>query len=137
MSRILPLETAFGRTREKQPRVKAPGHLDMIRQCPCLACGTWSGIEAAHLRAGDRRFAKRETGGAERPSDCWTLPLCAEDHRTGRDSQHAGNELAFWHRLGIDPFVTAAALWTATGHLERMQKIVREARAAAAPERSA
>src|SRR3546814_4861401 len=62
-----------------------------IRDLPCLVCGT-APVEAAHIRSGSLQFAKRPTGGAEKPSDKWSLPLCAEHHRTGDMAQHRSEE---------------------------------------------
>jgi hypothetical protein len=36
------------------------------------------------------------------------VPLCREHHR---ELHHSGNELAWWHEMGIDPLPAARDLW--------------------------
>jgi hypothetical protein len=50
-----------------------------------------------------------------RPSDRYSLPLCAGCHRTGPRAQHVVGELAFWAALGVDPYGLAEHLWTNSG----------------------
>lgn len=112
--RIVRPATAFSlSTGRKRPREKQESHLDFIRTLPCLICGAEA--EAAHIRTGSLAHGKRETGGSERPSDKWTVPLCPEHHRLGNDCQHNSNEAEWWKRHKIDPFSTAALLWSHTG----------------------
>ena len=66
-------------------------------------------------------FGKRETGGAERPSDKWVVPLCRKHH----DEQHdSGNEIAWWASKNIDPFGLALALYHASGDDEIAEGIL-------------
>lgn len=64
---------------------------------------------------------KRYTGKSEKPSDCWTLPLCGKHHRI----QHANKEEAFWQSFGIDPFKVAAFLYASSGDFEAGESIIR------------
>lgn len=105
----------------KRPRQKNDAHLDFVRSLSCLSCLDNSSTEAAHIRFGDIRAAKRPTGMGEKPSDCWTIPLCGRCHR----EQHATSEDAFWQGRGIDPVMTAAFLYLASGDHERGEQIVR------------
>jgi hypothetical protein len=89
--------------RQRQPRIKAPKHLEHIRQQPCCICGDNTSTEAAHIRAGSQRHGKPPTGMAEKPDDKWTVPLCGKHHR----EQHTMNELEFWRVHAIDPFEIA------------------------------
>jgi len=91
--------------RQRQPRVKDNKHLNHIRSLPCCICG---GIdtEAAHIRTGALAYDKPHTGMAEKPSDKWALPLCNRHHR----EQHGMNEMDFWKRHGINPFMLALTL---------------------------
>ena len=91
--------------RQREPRIRDEKHLDYIRSLPCCICG---GIdtEAAHIRTASLGHQKPHTGMAEKPSDKWTLPLCNHHHR----QQHAMNELKFWAKYGIDPFLLAIKL---------------------------
>lgn len=93
--------------RQRDPRQKDARHLDFIRSLPCCICG---GIdtEAAHIRTEHRGHGKRYTGMAEKPADKWTVPLCNKHHR----EQHTMNEMAFWKKYGIDPFMLAITLKT-------------------------
>lgn len=119
--------TAFQETnrRRKQPRVKQEAHLAFIRSLPCCVCGKHGPSEAAHIRMSDARYAKRGTGGAERPSDRWAVPMCPHHHRTGPDAQHSMNERVFWEHQGIDVIVVAAALHAFSGDEEAAELILR------------
>lgn len=88
--------------RQRQPRVRDERHLRLIRQLPCLICGRYP-AEAAHIRYGDAEHGKPKTGAGEKPDDKWTLPLCAEHHRTGKDAQHGAGERRWWESWGVDP----------------------------------
>ena len=72
-----------------------------------------------------------------KPDDCWVVPLDSGCHRTNADSQHAGSEVAFWDRHGIDPFMLALSLHAASGDVERGELIIQEARARAKANASA
>lgn len=125
--------TAFAGPRQRRPRELAAGHLAFIRRLPCAVCGRDGATEAAHLRIGSPMYGKRHTGAAEKPSDCWTTPLCFHHHNGGPGSQHAaGDELNWWRSFGIDPFALALALWRCSGDLEVGRTVVREFRLAGA-----
>lgn len=96
--------------RQRQPRLRDPGFLAFVRRQPCCRCGA-SPSEAAHLRMGSRARDKRPTGMSEKPDDRWANPLCAGCHRNDPGAQHRVGEVAFWPRVGIDPFEHASALW--------------------------
>jgi hypothetical protein len=109
----------------RRPRQHVESHLECIRQLPCVICRTTVGIiEAAHIRKGNRRLGKRKVGVGEKPDDWWTTPLCQKHHT----KQHSMSEMGFWDQYEIDPFVTALALWAATGDLDVMWQIAMEAR---------
>lgn len=98
--------------RQREPREECPEFLAFVRRKPCAACGAPAPVQAAHLRVGNPAAGKRSIGIAEKPSDRWANPLCAGCHLDAPDSQHrTGDELAFWARVGIDPFVNANRLW--------------------------
>ena len=105
----------FTELRQRQPRIKDANHLAWIRTLPCLVTGRRDGIEAAHVRYSDPRFAKRQVGIGEKPDDRWTVPLHHEMHRTGSDAQHSANERSWWRARGIDPVIVAAALYSVSG----------------------
>lgn len=92
--------------------VKDEGHLSRIRKCPCLICGRPGPSEAAHVRYGSLIHGKRHTGKSEKPDDRWTVPLCAEHHRTGSNAQHGSNEEGWWARHGIDPILISSLLYS-------------------------
>jgi hypothetical protein len=89
--------------RQREPRERNATYLTWIRTQPCCICGDNTAVEAAHLRVGSINDGKRDTGGGERPSDKWALPLCGRHHR----EQHGMNERLFWTSYGIDPFALA------------------------------
>lgn len=93
---------------QRQPRIIDEAWLALVRLMPCLVCG-YPRSDPAHLRTGSRQYGKRQCGMAEKPDDCWVLPLCRNDHRAQHDR---GDELAWWASKGVaDPFAVAAALY--------------------------
>lgn len=121
-SRIIRPATAFSiapAKGQKRPREKDGAHLKWIRTLRCCVCGA-PGPDPAHIRSANPLYGKRETGGGERPSDKFTVPLCRRHH----DEQHAyvdgkrdgsSAEIKWWASKGIDPFGLALALHHATG----------------------
>jgi hypothetical protein len=101
-------------------RIKSAAYLDFIRALPCIVCGENTSVEAAHIRYGDRRAAKRPTGMGEKPDDRWAVSLCGMHHR----DQHKRGERLFWKDLGIDPIVVALALQVNAGDLEAGEQII-------------
>ena len=97
--------------RQRKPRIKDEEHLAWIRTLPCILTGRTEGVEAAHIRFSDMRFAKRSVGKGERPDDKWVVPLHHEKHR----EQHLGNERTFWKDQNTDPVMVAAALYLNSG----------------------
>ena len=69
-----------------------------IRTFPCVACGSWRWIEAAHFGP---------HGLSQKASDLDTLPLCRRDHRIGLASYHALGPVRFalTHHLDIDDLI--------------------------------
>jgi hypothetical protein len=110
--RIIRPDTAFSvaKTKQKRPRIEDAAHLRFIRGLKCCICGK-PDPDPAHIRTASAVHGKRETGGAEKASDKWTVPLCREHH----DAQHRGEELKFWAFHRIDPFGLALALHSCTG----------------------
>lgn len=107
----------------KRPRVKDDAHLAFIRTLKCCICGN-PHVEAAHIRSANGLYGKRETGGQEKASDKWTVPLCRAHH----DEQHKENEILWWASKGIDPFGLALALHHATGDDDLADGILRASR---------
>lgn len=100
--------------RQRQPKTSDEAHLDFIRSLPCVSCGDNTATEAAHLRSGNLTYGKESTGGAQKPSDKWTNPLCGRCHR----EQHEGNEWQWWKAKRINPFTLAMTLHDITGNHE-------------------
>ena len=112
---------------QRQPRVHDEQHLAWVRGLPCLVCGNNIETEAAHIRYSDPSAGKRMVGKGEKPSDCWTVPLCGKCHR----GQHSmpGGEREFWtHHAEIDPIRVAMALHINSGNQELGEQIVSAAR---------
>lgn len=92
--------------RQRDPAIKDARRLRFIRSLPCCICGGID-VDAAHIRSTLLHIdGKRPTGGGEKPSDKWTVPLCRRHHA----EQHDMNELKFWEKHGIDPFLLAISL---------------------------
>lgn len=120
--RIIRPATAFsiGSTKQKRPRVKDEAHLAFIRRLKCCVCGA-PGPDPAHIRTASDIYGKRETGGGEKSSDRWTVPLCRAHH----DDQHkAGDELKWWASTRVDPFGLALALHAVSGDDELAEGII-------------
>jgi hypothetical protein len=107
--------------RLKKPREHDDAHLDFIRALPCVSCGDPLATEAAHLRAANVRYGKKQTGMQEKAHDRWTIPLCGRCHR---DQHHVGEE-SFWKSLKINPWVLCMSLWNATGDYELAMEVLR------------
>lgn len=68
---------------ERQRR--SPAHRAWVRGHACCVCGTYAGIEAAHVRTGT------DGGVGIKPGDRWVISLCGEHHR----QQHSIGETPF------------------------------------------
>ena len=90
----------------KSPREKSPNYLKWIRGLPCCVCSNNTSTEAAHIRFGEPRAAKRPTGIGEKSDDRWALPLCSHGHR----EQHSMGERVFWRLQNVDPIFLSMAL---------------------------
>ena len=117
-----------GGPRQRAPRRRADQHLRFVRSLPCVICGKEGDTHAAHLRAPSPSHGKRAVGLGEKPDDSWVTPLCGAHHLFGDDAQHSDQELGFWRKHGIDPFLLALALWRASGDEELGRLIIAEAR---------
>jgi hypothetical protein len=106
-------------------RAKDDDHLAFLRTLPCVVTGS-SPVEAAHIRYGSKIWGKPISGIGTKPDDRWCLPLSPDKHR----EQHSGSEAAFWKAHGIEPLVTAARLYEASGDHATALKIIRDAQAA-------
>jgi hypothetical protein len=82
-------------------RVRDREHVKLVAQLACLICGRRP-ADAHHLRFAQNRAMARKA------SDEFTVPLCRGHHR---EAHRSGDEAAWWRNLGIDPTVTARALW--------------------------
>jgi hypothetical protein len=85
-------------------RVRDRDHVKAVAQHPCLICGRRP-ADAHHLRIAQSRAL------GSKVSDEFTVPLCRGHHRA---LHHFGDEAAWWRNVGLDPTVTARALWLET-----------------------
>ena len=83
------------------PWIRDRDHVRLVAKQPCLVCGRRP-ADAHHLR-----FAQSRTLG-RKVSDEFTVPLCRGHHR---EIHRCGNEAAWWKKVGVDPTVSARALW--------------------------
>ena len=111
-------EQAQGSIRESRPasidkshlahpeprRVRDRDHVRFVTKQPCLICGRRP-ADPHHLRFAQHRALGRKV------SDEFTVPLCRGHHR---EVHRSGNEAAWWTNAGVDPTVTARALWLET-----------------------
>lgn len=92
--------------RQRQPRERDEKYLDYIRGLPCCICGEDTTVEAMHIRTGALEYGKPHTGMAQKPDDKWALPGCNRHHA----EQHTMNEMEFWAKYNINPFILAMTL---------------------------
>ena len=85
-------------------RIRDREHIRYVSQQSCLICGRRPS-DAHHLRYAQSRALTRKA------SDEFTVPLCRGHHR---EVHRSGDEAAWWERAGIDPTITARALWLET-----------------------
>jgi hypothetical protein len=85
-------------------RIRDRDHIRYVIKQPCLACGRRPS-DAHHLRFAQLRGLGRKV------SDEFTVPLCRGHHR---EVHRCGDEATWWNKAGIDPTVTARALWLQT-----------------------
>lgn len=108
--------------KKKRARVKDDNYLDFIRGLPSCLSGERP-VDACHVRFGDLRYGKRETGAGEKPDDQWTLPLTRAEHL----AQHSMNEREFWARHGIDPLALCCKLVACQQDYERALLVINDA----------
>jgi hypothetical protein len=85
-------------------RVRDRDHVRYVTRQSCLVCGR-EPSDAHHLRFAQSRALSRKA------SDVFTVPLCRVHHR---EVHRYGDEAAWWEKAGIDPNITARALWLET-----------------------
>jgi hypothetical protein len=85
-------------------RLRDKAHLKLVASQPCLVCGRQPS-DPHHLR-----FAQPRALGMK-VSDEFTVPLCRGHHR---QLHQAGNEIAWWQGLKIEPLAIAKGLWQQT-----------------------
>jgi ERF superfamily len=85
-------------------RIRDRDHVKSVAKQPCLVCGRRP-ADAHHLRFAQSRALGRKV------SDEFTIPLCRGHHP---EVHRSGDEAAWWENAGIDPTITARALWLET-----------------------
>jgi hypothetical protein len=103
--RIAPQTPDYRPSKATAPR-KDKKYLAWVHELPCVITLTMP-VEAAHLSTANALYGHLGRGKGRKASDRWALPLCKEMH----DEQHKGDEMKFWDRHGINPYVTALTLW--------------------------
>jgi hypothetical protein len=85
-------------------RIRDRDHIRHVIKQSCLICGRRPS-DPHHLRFAQSRALGRKV------SDEFTVPLCRGHHR---EVHRSGNEAAWWEKAGIDPTLSARALWLET-----------------------
>jgi hypothetical protein len=85
-------------------RIRDREHVRHVTRQSCLICARRPS-DAHHLRFAQSRALSRKV------SDEFTVPLCRGHHR---EVHRSGDEAAWWSKAGIDPTITARALWLET-----------------------
>ncbi|HEX8418547.1 MAG TPA: hypothetical protein VF638_00885 [Sphingomonas sp.] len=77
-------------------------HHEAVAKMPCIACGGWP-VEVHHVRHNGRH-------GITRDHTC-VVPVCAEDHRAGRNAVHTIGSPQFDALHGLVQFEIGVKLW--------------------------
>jgi hypothetical protein len=85
-------------------RIRDRNHVRFVTKQPCLICGRRP-ADPHHLPFTQQRALGRKV------SDEFTVPLCRGHHR---EAHRSGDEAAWWKEAGVDPTITARALWLKT-----------------------
>jgi len=85
-------------------RVRDRDHVRYVAKQPCLVCGRQP-ADPHHLRFAQSRALGRKV------SDEFTVALCRGHHR---EVHRCGDEAAWWQQIGIEPSLSARALWLKT-----------------------
>jgi hypothetical protein len=88
-------------THPEPRRFRDKEHVRFVAKQACLICGRRP-ADAHHLRFAQHRALGRKV------SDEFTVPLCRGHHR---EAHRCGDEAAWWKNAGVDPTITARALW--------------------------
>jgi hypothetical protein len=91
-------------THPEPRRFRDKEHVKFVAKQACLICGRRP-ADAHHLRFTQHRALGRKA------SDEFTVPLCRGHHR---EAHRCGDEAAWWKSAGVDPTITARALWLET-----------------------
>lgn len=86
---------------ERDIRRRDADHLRFVAAQPCLICSR-TPSDAHHLKFAQSRAMSKKV------SDEFTVPLCRTHHR---QLHHAGNEVAWWIDMDVDPLPIALDLW--------------------------
>jgi hypothetical protein len=82
-------------------RIRDRDHVKFVAKQPCLICGRRP-VDPHHLRFTQQRALGRKV------TDEFTVPLYRGHHR---DAHRSGDEAAWLKNAGVDPTITARALW--------------------------
>jgi hypothetical protein len=96
----------------KEAGKRSPAHRKWIRGWACVACGSETAIECAHVRTGT------DGGVGIKPSDRWTIPLCKECHTR----QHQVGEDAFEKERGLNMKAVAEKLFRDSPHRGKLEQ---------------
>ena len=90
--------------RPEPRRFRDKEHVRFVAKQPCLICGRRP-ADPHHPRFAQHRALGRKV------SDEFTVLLCRGHHR---EAHRCGDEAAWWKSAGVDPTITARALWLET-----------------------
>ena len=111
----------FNRSERQGEKPKREGmsrqHLTLIRQCPCVRCGSYPSQAHHLLRTG-------EHGTSRRSSDQWAVPLCKTHHD---ELHHYGDEDAWFALRQQDGRAIAKSLWAKRGDYDAMLRVCERA----------
>jgi hypothetical protein len=77
-------------------------------------------VDACHVRFSSEAVGKTNPGLGRKPDDKQVVSLCREHHL----EQHAGNEVAFWAKYGVNPLLLAWELYEYSHEPEILDYII-------------
>lgn len=97
---------------KKDAGKRSPAHRKWVRDHACCVCGSFTALEAAHVREGT------DGGMGMKPSDRWVISLCRDHHA----EQHRIGEESFERTHGIDMKALAAEFFAKSPHRGKLEQ---------------
>lgn len=124
------LPARLPKKQKRASRWRSQAHTKYVRGFACAMCGSFTNVEAAHVRLGTN------TGIGQKPDDWRTVPLCAgphsniDGHLGCHNIQHLRGEASFWEAYEVSHDQTVerliAELIKASPKRHEIERIMKE-----------